>query len=205
MHQNIGPAYLYVMRRRNRKHLSKVRTMAESRKNKLAIPNSHTMYSSVPIPYLLLPTRFDNFCFFTEKQIKATMTKIAQRNRQLTEDLECFGKTLPISASSHISMSRPEGFFCCGATLKQRIYAWKLRACHLLKVWLSGIRSLRTRHPKQSLIFQVNHNSLTTTQKAAGKQHCCPWNITALVLLYNISFYKQPKTVWASSKILVAS
>lgn len=176
MHQNIGPADLHVMKRRNRKHPSKVRTMAESRKNKLSIPNSHTVYSSVPIPYLLLPTQFGKFCFFKGKQIKATMIKVAQRNRLLATGLECFGKTLPISGSSHIRMSHPDGFFHCGTTLKQTIYACKPRACHFSKAWLPGLRSLRARHPNRwcfrstITLWALLRKLLVSTAAAHGTQ-----------------------------------
>lgn len=49
----------------------------KAEKAKLSIPNSHIVYSSISIPYLLFTTQSDNFYFLTGKQIKATMIKIA--------------------------------------------------------------------------------------------------------------------------------
>lgn len=89
-----------------------------------------TVHTSVPVPYILLPTWF-GFPGFTGKQIKAT--KKAQGNTQVGKILGCFGKTLSVSASSYMSVSHPNGLFCCGFLLKMRICAWKLRASTSLK------------------------------------------------------------------------
>lgn len=159
----------------------------------LSIPSSQYPPLSL-FPFQVIPLITSDL--LQKNQIKATIIKI-ERNWKLTKGLKYFGKILPISASFHITVSRLNGFFW-SAMLKQKIYAWKLRACQLAKVWLSGLRFLRARQPNQSLMFQVNCNSLTSTQKAADKHHCCLWHPTALVVLYNILFCNQD---WASSKV----